>query len=151
MALKLSKAQLDHISTYIRQELQKIGSDAQQAAIDAAVNKFMRTKEGKMIAHLRSKLKGQRGCSCFGDEFTEGIRKAAMERHQKPFHGMYLSLDDIAQQVSVRCLDMDSGADVIEAVKRHYYAKLDPKVRKKFGLDVKPAEKVVVKVSNAKH
>lgn len=127
--MNLSKPQISNIATAIKNELAAIGDVERNAIREKVREKFLKTADGKAIARLRMKYDQKN----LGADIISKLEEEALKFFPKPFNG-YISVSDLELRVSVLSMDAQTGQDIIDQVKREWYAKLKPAVRKQFGL-----------------
>jgi len=133
MAMNLSKAQLQHIAYEIKNELANIGKDRYDDVAAKAKEQFINSADGRTLMRLRAKYDQK----YLGNDLLDKVaERAAKSLPPKPFNG-YLSTNDLERAVAMHSMDAQTGQDVIDAVKREWYKKLKPAVRKAWGLSVR--------------
>lgn len=130
--MNLGKVQIEHIAREIRAQLYAIGDAEIEALRVAAREKFFKSKEGKMVTHLRTKYGKEGRCGNTCGDVVSSIEEQATKSITKPFS--YISELDLSKRIAILSMDAATGQDLIEAVKREWYAKVKPAVRKQFNL-----------------
>lgn len=134
MSMNLGKGQIEMIAKEVRQQLHAIGEKEREALRVAAREKFFKTKEGKMVLHLRVKFAKEKHCGQVCSEIVSRIEDQACAKMVKPF--VYLNIDELCKQVTMASLEANNGEELMDAVKRIWYKKLTPAQRRRFNLKV---------------
>lgn len=132
MAIALGKGQIEYAAKDIRAQLQSIGDEQREAARKQARERFFKTKEGKMIQHLRVVFGREGRCGNLAGEVVSAIEDKAMKGLEKPFQ--YISLDEMCKEVARASMKASTSEEMIDMVKQIWYRRLKPSVRKKFNI-----------------
>lgn len=132
MAITLGKGQVEWAAKDIRAQLNNLGEEQREAARKQAREHFFKTKEGKMIQHLRVVYGRETRCGNVADEIVSAIEDKAMKGLERPFQ--YINLDEVCKEVVRASMKANTGEEMVNMVKQVWYRRMKPSVRKKFNI-----------------
>lgn len=126
--MRLTKAQVSAISYELRAEFREVGERESKQAIGIAEQRFWSTPKGKAVLAVRKAWSDK-------DLMRYDVEQA-LKDVAKPFRSPLTDFRDseIEHAIQLASITVDDITELKNAVRKHFYAKLKPAVRKRFGL-----------------